>query len=142
MKVIVCGGRNFDDRAMLFRVLDSLHEQHRFTLIIHGMARGADRLADNWAQYNQVRSYRFHAAWDREKRGAGPLRNARMLDKGQPELVIGFPGGRGTRDMMRKALDANVKVLKVKADGTVIEWRNDFGGSRSDGDHPPQADTL
>jgi hypothetical protein len=122
MRVLVCGGRCFEDRAMLWRVLDQLHEQYRFSVVIHGMARGADRLADHWAACNRIPAYRFHAAWTQYGNAAGPIRNARMLAKGQPDLVVAFPGAAGTKDMIRKALAAKVEVKKVYADGTVTPW--------------------
>lgn len=122
MRLLVCGGRHFEDRAMLWRVLDSLHEQHIFSVVIHGMARGADRLADHWAVFNKIPAYRFHAAWTQQGLAAGPIRNAKMLEKGQPDLVVAFPGNSGTKDMVRKALAAKVAVLRVRADGTVMPW--------------------
>jgi hypothetical protein len=36
-----------------------------------------------------------------------------MLDDGKPELVVAFPGGRGTADMMRRAREAGVEVIEV-----------------------------
>jgi hypothetical protein len=122
MRVLVCGGRKFEGRAMLYRVLDDLHDRTPFTVVIHGAATGADQLADNWAAHHGIPAYRFHARWSKQGRAAGPIRNAKMLDKGRPDLVIGFPGGDGTKDMLRKALAADVRVLKVKADGTVLPW--------------------
>jgi hypothetical protein len=37
------------DAAFLFRTLDDLHREHRFTDIMQGAARGADALAKDWA---------------------------------------------------------------------------------------------
>jgi len=36
-----------------------------------------------------------------------------MLEWG-PDLVIAFPGGRGTADMVRQARIAGVKVIEIK----------------------------
>jgi hypothetical protein len=122
MRVLVCGGRFFEDRGLLFSVLDRLHDEHAFTVVIHGMAPGADRLADHWAIFNRIPAYRFHANWTKHRHAAGPIRNQRMLDRGKPELAVGFPGGNGTKDMLRKALGADVPVLKVGADGAIRQW--------------------
>lgn len=46
-------------------------------------------------------------------RSAGPKRNQRMLDKGKPDLVLAFPGGDGTADMVRKAKSAGVPIIEV-----------------------------
>jgi hypothetical protein len=44
---------------------------------------------------------------------AGPLRNQRMLDEGKPDLVVAFPGGGGTKDLVRRAVKAGVSVHEV-----------------------------
>jgi hypothetical protein len=36
-----------------------------------------------------------------------------MLVEGKPDLVVAFPGGRGTAGMMRLAKAANVEVIEV-----------------------------
>jgi hypothetical protein len=49
-------------------------------------------------------------------RAARPIRNQRMLDEGKPDLVVAFPGGRGTTDMIRRAERAGVPVRQVQQD--------------------------
>jgi hypothetical protein len=36
-----------------------------------------------------------------------------MLDEGKPDLVVAFPGGGGTKDMITRALGAGVSVHEV-----------------------------
>lgn len=36
-----------------------------------------------------------------------------MIDEGKPDLVVAFPGGRGTADMVNKALAAGIKVIRI-----------------------------
>jgi len=38
MKVLVCGGREYDNYENICRTLDKLHEEHQFTVVIHGDA--------------------------------------------------------------------------------------------------------
>jgi hypothetical protein len=45
MRVLVCGGRDFSDQALLEAVLDDLDRARVVTLVIEGDARGADRMA-------------------------------------------------------------------------------------------------
>lgn len=110
MKVLVCGGRAFDDYAMVIRVLDRVHESTPagISLVIHGDANGADRLGGAWAVLRRLPVQAFPARWQAEGKAAGPLRNQRMLDEGKPDLVVGFPGGTGTRDMLTRAEKAGV----------------------------------
>jgi hypothetical protein len=140
MKVIVCGGRKFHDYDALERYLDMLHALHRFTLVIHGDARGADSLAKYWANQRHIESHAYPADWDTFKRSAGPIRNKKMLDQGQPNLVVAFPGGEGTKDMMKQARTAGVPVLdlrdtKVRAD--IRQRYGDRGGRCGGADTPP-----
>jgi hypothetical protein len=110
-KVLVCGGRDFDDRAALDAALDRLHAQQRFTLVIAGGAPGADTMAEEWARDRGIRTRIFRARWSIYGRAAGPIRNARMLRKGRPDLVVAFPGGKGTAGMVALAREAGVEVV-------------------------------
>jgi hypothetical protein len=110
-RVLVCGGRDFDDRARLYAALDRLHLQHGFSLLIAGGAQGADTLAVQWARSRGIRTKIFMARWITEGRAAGPIRNARMLNEGRPDLVVAFPGGKGTDGMVAMARGAGVEVV-------------------------------
>lgn len=113
MRLLVTSGRIFSDRDFLFATLDRLHAEHHFTLLIHGDARGADRLAGEWAQERGVLILACPADWKRYGRGAGPKRNRQMLDQ-KPDLVVAFPGESGTRHMVIIAEEAGVQVIYAK----------------------------
>ena len=112
-RVLVCGGRYYANKDLLFRVLDTAHAANPIVLLIHGGASGADALADEWQKQRMVRTRRYNADWLRHGKAAGPIRNQLMLDDGKPDLVIAFPGGRGTADMVRRADAAGVPVVRV-----------------------------
>ena len=114
MKVLVCGGRNFDDVEFLDETLDAYHEQFVFTKLIHGGADGADTLAGDWAHSRGVQKKVYRANWGKHGRAAGPIRNQQMLDEEHPDLVIAFEGGNGTAHMVSIAKKAGVKVIEVK----------------------------
>jgi acyl-CoA synthetase (NDP forming) len=57
----------------------------------------------------------FPANWKKHGKSAGPIRNQLMLDVGKPDLVIAFPGGSGTADMIRRARKAGVPVKEIPA---------------------------
>jgi YspA, cpYpsA-related SLOG family len=82
-------------------------------VLVAGGARGADTLADEWAKAQGIACQIFMADWEGLGRKAGPIRNQRMLDEGKPDLVIAFPGGRGTADMVRRAREAGVETIEV-----------------------------
>lgn len=114
-RVLVCGGRDFDNAAWLRLTLDELHAAEPYTLLIEGGAGGADRLAREWATTKGIPVATFDAEWMAHGRRAGPIRNQRMLEEGQPDEVVAFPGGRGTADMVRRARAAGITVLVFTA---------------------------
>lgn len=113
MRVLVCGGRNYGDTARVLDVLDKLHIEAGIDLIIQGGAKGADRHALTWALLTKTPVETYEADWENQGSFAGPMRNARMLAEGKPDLVIAFPGGRGTGDMVKKARRAGVEVIEI-----------------------------
>lgn len=113
-RVLVCGGRDYEDRERLFSILDVAHAANPIELLIHGGASGADDLAGQWARNAGVHWKAYPAYWQTEGKAAGPKRNQRMLDESDPHLVIAFPGGTGTADMVRKANAAGVPVVRVR----------------------------
>lgn len=112
MRLLVCGGRDFDDREFVFHALDKVHAKRPIECLIHGAARGADTLAADWALDRGVLCNAYPADWERDGRGAGPIRNQRMLDQGKPDGVVAFAGGRGTADMVRRANAAGLPVYQ------------------------------
>lgn len=112
-KVLVCGGRTFTDDDLVNNTLTKLLETYDIECIIEGDAPGADRLAGTWARNHAIPNFKYPADWNKQGKAAGPLRNAKMLLDGRPNLVVAFPGGRGTADMVRKAKASGVEVIEV-----------------------------
>ena len=111
MRVLVCGGRDYADMDRVREALDGLDPAPEY--LIEGGARGADRLAKGWAHMRGVPVLTYPAKWDEFGKRAGILRNAEMLEHGKPDLVVAFPGGRGTADMVQRAERAGVPVMSV-----------------------------
>ena len=111
MNVLVCGGRDYQDRDRAMAVLDALPRTD--LTIICGGANGADKLAADWALWRGVGLEWFPAEWRKHGKAAGPIRNQKMIDEGKPDLCIAFPGGRGTADMVRRAQAAGVEVRQI-----------------------------
>jgi hypothetical protein len=114
-KVIVCGSRFFDNADMIYETLDAYRARigpHMF--LITGGAAGADSIAHRWADDRGVDHMVLYAKWDVEGKGAGPIRNKRML-KRKPKLVLAFmiddpTANLGTKHMVRIAREAGVKA--------------------------------
>jgi len=108
-RVLVCGGRHYTDHERVSEVLSRLD----FAELAHGGAPGADALAAWFAVANGKVARQFAADWKAHGKAAGPIRNQRMLAQFKPDLVVAFPGGRGTAHMVRIAREAGVDVMEV-----------------------------
>ncbi len=114
LRVLVCGGRDYHDLDAVWGRLSAIHALRGIAAVIQGGSSGADYLAKIWAHANDVPSIEFKAEWQRFPRGAaGPIRNRRMLDEGKPDLVVAFPGGDGTADMVRQARRGAVDIEEI-----------------------------
>lgn len=114
MIVLGCGGRKYSNIQKVFNVLDGIHARTPITEMPNGMATGADELCRAWAKANDVPIIKFKARWATYGKSAGPIRNQLMLVEGKPELVVAFPGGNGTSDMIGRAKKAGVRVIQIK----------------------------
>jgi hypothetical protein len=112
MRVLICGSRTWIDKAA---IAADLFELGPFEVVIHGGARGADRISGEVARNLGIPVKVYKADWRRYGKRAGSIRNLEMLDKGKPDLVIAYWDGEspGTRDMILKAERAGVTVKMV-----------------------------
>lgn len=123
MRVIVCGGRTFDDQRWVERALDELvAEIGSFVLVCGGQKKwdrnldrwiGADYQAATWALRRGHEYMVVKAQWDRFGRRAGMLRNQQMIDEHGPSIVVAFPGGRGTANMAHRGRQAGLIVISL-----------------------------
>lgn len=125
MRVLVCGDRNWNHQSAIDAVLTGLLSQNDELVIIEGDARGADRMAGEWAEFvrgntcDPVRHETYPADWSEHGRAAGPIRNRQML-AAKPDLVVAFHNdlseSKGTKDMVTIARKARIPVWVVAAD--------------------------
>lgn len=123
MRVLITGGRGFIDEDVISTAMsDLVHHRGAFSKIngsvetvIHGKARrGVDHIVDKVARRMGLVVEEYPITDDEWKMlglGAGHARNGRMLRSSRPDLVVAFPGGNGTRDMVRQAKEASVEVI-------------------------------
>ena len=118
-KVLVCGSRDWLDRATIRRWLEKLPPK---SLVVHGAAKGADAIADEEARALGHITYPYPADWKNLGNDAGPIRNQQMLDENHDiDAVLAFTWvvegtqgvTRGTGDMVIKALVAGIRVTII-----------------------------
>lgn len=122
MRLLVCGGRNFDDVPRLWRILDGIAGKHEIECLIEGAQVkrrpdgslvGADHWAHEWAKARGIPNERFPADWTGNGRSAGPKRNRKMRDEGNPTHAVAMPGGNGTENMVSLLKEAGIPVWEV-----------------------------
>jgi len=122
IRILVTGGRDYTDRRAVARALRHLggHYIHGARpadiVLVHGDATGADRLAANEAERFGWRTEAHPADWHAHGKAAGPIRNKHMVSLGA-NYLIAFPGGEGTKNCRRLALNAHIPVIDVPEGG-------------------------
>ena len=114
-RVIVCGGRDYDDRDRCFEVLNELFPDKAIE-IVSGHAAGADSFGEAYANENGIKLTVFRPDWKQYGRAAGPIRNKAMLDYAVKEtpVVVAFWDGKskGTKNMIDLAEKVNAEDRK------------------------------
>lgn len=118
-RVIVAGGRDFNNYAGLAASLDYLLKNINDEIqIVCGMARGADRLGEQYAKERGYKIIYMPADWDIDGRSAGFKRNVKMAE--YADALVAFWDGKspGTKHMIEtaksKGLDIRVKRYEMK----------------------------
>lgn len=118
MKVLVTGGREYNDRKAVNLALSMVHAHYRIHALVQGGARGADRFASQWAYLREgITQFEHKADWKTMGKVAGRLRNAAMLNEHPDvDLVVAFPGDTGTAHMVSIAEERGFQVWRALVD--------------------------
>ncbi len=111
MKLLICGGRDFNDYHALERAMNQLGWTP--SVIINGGARGADTLGKQYAMSNGIYPVTIDALWNYHgNKKAGPHRNQAMIDIMSPDYCLALPGGYGTADMVARCEGSGIPVWR------------------------------
>ncbi len=123
IRILICGGRTFSKLARLRYVVESLIRNQLAAAgldsqldfdqvwVVHGNAIGADRLAGATALALGCTVIAVPANWWKYPKAGGPIRNQRMLDQFEPNVVLAFSGGKGTANMVELARKRKIDVI-------------------------------
>ena len=116
-KVIIAGGRHFNDYSLLKSrcdfFLSEKMKSHQI-IIVSGHATGADSLGEQYAQENGLQIELHPADWDRYGKSAGYRRNADMANVADALIAFWDGQSRGTASMINLAKSKGLKVAVVR----------------------------
>ena len=129
MRVIIAGGRDFNDFKLLEsninKIFKQLSDEKSISAcidesnieIICGKARGADTLGEQFAKEYKLSIKYFTADWNTYGKSAGYRRNAEMANYAKEDngVLIAFWDGKskGTKHMIDLAKSNNIRVFIV-----------------------------
>ena len=122
-RIIICGGRHFDDYETLEKVVDKVISELKLTSqeieIVSGNCQGTDLLGELYAEKHELKCTVFPAKWKKFGKAAGPIRNSEMIDyisDSENPIVIAFvgPNSKGTMDTVKKGKKAGFTVFKIE----------------------------
>ena len=112
MKLAIVGSRTFTDYKRLITSIDSLYPHINITEIVSGGAKGADWLAEQFADDYGIPKKIFKADWDKYGKSAGYRRNVDIVN--YCDWLVAFWDGesKGTQHSIDLANKQN-KLLKI-----------------------------
>jgi hypothetical protein len=109
MKVIIAGGRDFDDYQKLREFCDKVLKDQQDIEIVSGAAKGADHLGERYAIERGYKTTRFPADWNKG-RSAGYIRNKQMAEYGDALIAFWDGTSKGTGHMIDLAKQYKLKI--------------------------------
>lgn len=120
-RVIIAGGRDFNDYELLKKKLDNLLRLKRKSseiTIVCGKARGADSLGEKYAIEHGFKIAEYPAQWDKHGLSAGYKRNLVMAQNADALVAFWDGKSKGTSHMIKLA-------KKMKLDYRIINYNHE-----------------
>jgi predicted Rossmann-fold nucleotide-binding protein len=135
MKVIICGGRDFNNYDQVKKAV--INSGFEITEVVSGGAKGADSLGERWAKENNVPVKLFPADWNNIKAKGAIIKvnqwhkkfNSRAgLDRNElmalyADALIAMDGGSGTADMIKRATKHELAVYIHELEDDEYEYK-------------------
>ena len=128
-KVIIAGGRHFDNYELLKEKCDYLLQDksktHRI-IVVSGKSSGADALGERYAAEKGYKVEGHPADWKKHGRAAGPIRNEEMAKVSDALIAFWDGESRGTKSMINLGKKHGLAVTPVMINKILQEnhWRD------------------
>ena len=110
--VAIAGGKDVADPGAVIAMLDRTRAKHADMVLVHGGGPGVEKIAARWAERNGVHQVVCKPDWDRHGRAAPFRRNEELLNL-LPKGVIAFPGSGITENLVDRARQLGIPVMKA-----------------------------
>ena len=117
MKIAVIGSRDFTNYQLLKKHLNNYQS---IDTIISGGAKGADKLAEKYAEEFNITMEIHPPDWKTYGKSAGPIRNKIIVENGDLVLVFWDGKSKGTEHSIKyaKTIGKCVEVVTYNSDET------------------------
>jgi hypothetical protein len=113
-KIIVAGGRDFDDYGRMAKVLNTNLEGIKELILARGdCPTGADALVKVYAEECGIDLATFEADWDQYGDAAGPIRNSKMAQYGHALIAFWDMKSTGTDSMIKQARKVGIPIMII-----------------------------
>ena len=112
--VAIAGGKDIADPAAVIARLEQARAKYDDLVLVHGGGPGVEKIAAQWAERNGVHQIVCKPDWQRHGRAAPFRRNDELLNL-LPKGVIAFPGSGITENLVDRARQMGIPVLKAAA---------------------------
>jgi len=108
MKLAIVGSRTYENWDEFLKLVQDVIYVDGITKIVSGGAKGADKLAEKFADFFEIEKEIYHADWNKHGRSAGYIRNKDIIKNS--DIVVAFWDGesKGTKH----AIDLVLKYKK------------------------------
>ena len=115
MRLIIAGGREFNDYELLKDKVDYFLSKYNETIeIVSGKARGADSLGERYAKEHGYKIKEFPADWDTHKKAAGYIRNQEMANYATHCICFWDGESKGTEHMINIAKKEKLSLRVIR----------------------------
>jgi len=110
MKVIIAGGRKYNDYDSLKKYCDYILQNSNDIEIVCGTAYGADKLGEQYGIENEFKIKYFKPDWDKFGKSAGFIRNDEMAKYGDAAIVFWDGKSKGSKHMIDLSIKYKLKL--------------------------------
>jgi len=110
--VAITGGKTVADADAIWATLDLAKTKHGDMVLLHGGGPGVEKIAASWADARGVNQVICRPDWSAHGKAAPFRRNDELLNL-LPRGVIAFPGSGITGNLVDKARQLGIPVLRV-----------------------------